>query len=115
STLSLKIWKERKACTPCGSESICKRPRSSRARWTTWPRRYASSCTEGSGYGKTASPSSWIERKEMAHKLDIIKHSLLTERALQVHRRYMEELFHQAHAERLESTTLALFEWAHPG
>src|SRR5215471_14960486 len=51
----------------------------------------------------------------MAHKLDIIKRSPVTERALQVHRRHMEELIHQAHAERLESTTLALFEWAQPG
>src|SRR5712691_2046168 len=66
-------------------------------------------------HGKTASPVSWIERKEMAHKLDIIKRSLLAERALQVHRRHMEELVHQAHAERFESATLALFEWANPG
>src|SRR5882724_4210089 len=27
----------------------------------------------------------------------------------------MEELLHQAHAERLKSTSLAFFEWAHPG
>src|SRR5215813_3835629 len=51
----------------------------------------------------------------MARKLDILRRSPLTERALQVHRRHMEELIHQAHAEPLESTALALFEWAHPG
>src|SRR2546426_76059 len=66
-------------------------------------------------HGKTALLTSWIERKEMAHKLDIIKRSPLTERTLQVHRRHMEELLHQAPAERLERTSLALFEWAHPG
>src|SRR5215471_7762814 len=51
----------------------------------------------------------------MAHKLDILRRSPLTECALQVHRRHMAELLHQARAERLERATLALFEWAHPG
>src|SRR5439155_16597894 len=91
-------------------------------RWRSWARRlkglaskHADCRTSPGAHGKTASPSSWVERKEMAHKLDILRRLPLTERALQVHRRHMEELIHQAHAERLESASLALFEWANPG
>src|SRR5262249_7739068 len=51
----------------------------------------------------------------MARELDIIRRLPLTERALQIHRRHMEELLHQAHAERIESTALAFFEGAQPG
>src|SRR5262249_21861196 len=90
-------------------------------RWRSWARqpkgrasRHAACLTSQEAYGTTASPSSGVERKEMTHKLDIIRPPPLTERVLQVHRRYMEELLHQAHAERLESASLALFEWANP-
>ena len=51
----------------------------------------------------------------MAHKLDILRPSPLTERALQVHRRHMAELCTRLTLNALERATLALFEWAHPG
>ena len=55
-------------------------------RWHSWARqlkglaRGHADCRASPGaHGKTASPSSGVERKEMAHKLDIIRRSPLTE------------------------------------
>src|SRR5438445_8508028 len=49
-------------------------------RWRSWARRlkglaskHADCRTSPGAHGKTASPSSWVERKEMAHKLDILR------------------------------------------